>query len=102
MDSILLMFVIAITGACLLGIAVWGRDLITKTTGKTLKWWHWLLYGLWAIIWLVAFAWLGSQLGETPDVDKAAWLGFGVLIAFNIILGLVTWQLIVRQKPAEG
>ena len=99
MDSILLMFLTVIVGGCLFAIAIWSRDL-AKAKGREFHWWHWLLIAIWAFSWLVAFAWLGTSLGE-GDVDKAGWIGFGIILVFNVIIGLITWQLIARQKPSE-
>jgi len=100
MGSILLMFLSVVVGGCLVGMAIWSRDL-AKTRGREFQWWHWLLVAIWAFTWLAAFAWLGTSLGE-GGIDKAAWMGFGFILGFNVILAGVIFALLRRRIPSEG
>lgn len=104
MDSILLFFLSLIVGGSLVAVlyAIWK---VSKSTGRVLQWWHWLLTAIWVFIWVIAFAFLGSILGESAggagQLERGAWLGFSFIFGFNIILGLVIWQLLVRQKVSS-
>ena len=105
MDSILLFFLTVIVG---LAVAAMGYFLLkaAQSAGKVLLWWHWLLSGLWIFSFLVAFAWLGSFLGEgaggAGGLSQGAWMGWGFIMIINIILGLVIWQVLRRQKASTS
>ena len=101
MDSILLFFLTVIIG---LAVGAMGYFLVkaTQSSGKVLVWWHWLLSALWVLTFLVAFAWLGSLIGEGAGGGKGtimgAWLGWAAIMIVNIILGLVIFQVLRSQK----
>ena len=101
MDSILLFFLSLIVGGSLAAVlyTIWK---VSKSTGRVLRWWHWLLTAIWVFTLVIAFAFLGSILGESAggagQLERGAWLGFAFVFGFNIILGMIIWQLIIRQK----
>ena len=101
MDSILLFFLSVIVGLAVAGMAYFLLKA-AQSRGKVLAWWHWLLSGFWVLSFLVAFAWLGSFLGEGAGGGKGlaqgAWLGWAIIMVVNIIIGLVIWQTLKRQK----
>lgn len=103
MDSILLFFLTVVVG---LAVAAMAYFLLkaAQSAGKVLAWWHWLLSGFWVFSFLVAFAWLGSLIGEGAGggqgVIMGAWIGWAVIMAVNVILGVVIWQVLSRQKVA--
>ncbi len=105
MDSILLFFLTVIVGIAVVAMLyfMWKA---TKSAGKVLHWWHWLLSALWVFTFLVAFAWLGSFLGEGAGggkgVTQGAWMGWGVIMIVNIILGLAIWQVTASQKASSS
>jgi len=102
MGSILLYFLAIVVGACLVAVAIWLKD-IARARSVEFAWWHWLLFVIWSFTWILAFAWLGSQLGE-GSMEKGAWIGFGLLIFINLLIGisLVMWGIMRPQEKLEG
>jgi len=101
MDSILLFFLTVIVG---LAVGAMGYFLLkaARSAGKVLVWWHWLLSALWVLTFLVAFAWLGSLIGEGAGGGKGtiqgAWIGWAAVMVVNVVIGLVIWKVLQRQK----
>ncbi len=97
-----LLWLIMISGTCLLGTIFFGWKM-TKDSGRTILWWQWIMVAISAFLWVIAFAWLGSQLTELLGGFKqtlAAWSGFGVLAGISILLAVITVQLVRRQEPS--
>ena len=86
-----------------LGLAAvaWALFSMAKSYGKAVKWWHWFMFVISAILWIFSFSWLGAQLGEELGgkvFAQGAIFGWGIAFALSILLALVTFQLIRRQK----
>jgi len=61
-----------------------------------LTWWQWLLAAL-AI--LALFAAVQHLYGSFAENEvKSAWMGFAIFGVVAIIIGVVDWQLIIRNK----
>ena len=105
MDSMLLFLLTIIVGGSLAAVlyVLWK---VSKSASRVLQWWHWLLTAIWVLTFVVAFAFLGSILGESAGgaggLERGAWLGFAIVFGFNILLGLVIWQLLRRQKAISS
>ena len=61
-----------------------------------LKWWQWLLAALAILALFAAVQHLYGSFGENEV--KSAWIGFAIFGVIAVIIGVVDWQLIIRNK----
>lgn len=107
MDSMWLFLLTVVVGIAVVAMGYFVRKG-AQAAGREMQWWHWLLSGLWVLIFILAFAWLGSFLGEGASTGKTgstvqgAWLGWGILILINLFIGSLIWRFVMRHKISSG
>ena len=90
-----------------LGLAAtaWAIFTVAKGYGRAVKWWHWVMLLVAALLWIFSFSWLGAQLGEQlggTTYTGAAFFGWGVTFVISLILISLTFQLIRRNKKTNA
>jgi hypothetical protein len=101
--GIVLAFMTILVGAALTGTGLALRSM-AKTSGIALKWWHWLLFGISGLFWLISFAWLGSMLTDRLGGQVfigGTLFGWGILFLISILLGFGTWRLAAGNRKKE-
>ena len=107
MDSMWLFLLTVVVGIAVAAMGYFVRKG-AQAAGREMQWWHWLLSGLWVLTLIFAFAWLGSFLGEgastgqTGSTNQGAWMGWGILMLINVIIGSLIWRLAMRRKVSSG
>ncbi len=92
-------FLFSIVAGGLMGIALYSLANVSRATGRPFAWWHWLMAVASGLLWVTAFAWLGSQIGE--GAQRGGWIGFAFVVFFALLFAGLTWRLL-PTKPAAS
>jgi hypothetical protein len=89
-------FLFSIIAGAVMGIAIYSLGNAAKATGRAFSWWHWVMACASGLLWVTAFAWLGSQLGE--GASRGGWIGFALVTSLALLFAILTWRLLPSKK----
>jgi len=89
-------FLFSIIAGAVMGIAIYSLGNAAKATGRPFSWWHWVMACASGLLWVISFAWLGSQLGE--GAPRGGWIGFGFIAGLALLFAVLVWRLLPSKK----
>ena len=88
-------FLWLILGMCIT-IVIWNLYNWNQRLAQALKWWQWVIVGLWGTLLIITPAFIGTAYGEGEP--RAAMVGGVMFSLITIVSGVGLWRWLVAEK----